>query len=379
MKRIQAILDSFVENRMAVGVSAMVYKDGKEAFFGCAGKRNAEMPEAFGRDTIMRMYSMSKVVTAATVMTLFEKGVLAPDMPVYEIIPEYREMLVRDAEGNLTPAARPVTIGHLLTMTSGVGYITPEQVGEAKFNEVMARYAGRKLSTVDFAKAMAAFPLHFQPGEGWRYGHSASVLGGVVSAATGMEFGAYMKQVILDPLGMGDTYFRVPAEKQHRIATVYDVSPEGEIKPYNFSGSVSGTLDLSTADMGGGGLFSTVEDFARFGDMLRKGGEGILKPETVREMTRNHLAGKAVEDFWETPRGYGYGWLVRTMMNPAINEFSPESTGSFGWNGKAATTLRMDPVRGLTVVFGVQRVPARGDELVPPLMKAIAEVWPVSE
>ena len=379
MKRIQAVLDSFVENRMAVGVSAVVYKDGREAFFGCAGKRNAEMPQAFDRDTIMRMYSMSKVVTAATVMTLFEKGILTPEMPVYEVIPEYREMYVRDAEGKLTPAARPVTIEHLLTMTSGVGYITPEQVGEDKFNEVMARYRGKKLTTVDFAKAMAAFPLHFHPGESWRYGHSASVLGGVVAAATGMEFGEYMKQAILDPLGMEDTYFRVPAEKQHRIATIYDVSPDGEIKPYDFGGSVSGTLDLSMAEMGGGGLFSTVGDFARFGEMLRKGGEGILKPETVREMTCNRLAGKAVEDFWETPRGYGYGWLVRTMMNPAINEFSPESIGSFGWNGKAATTLRMDPARGLTVVFGVQRVPARGDELVPPLMKAIAEVWPVKD
>lgn len=379
MKRIQAVLDEFVEKRMAVGASALIWKDGAEAFFGCAGRLSQQQDTPFGRDAIMRMYSMSKVVTAATVMTLFDKGLLTPDTPVCEIIPEYRHMQVLGADGTLTPAARPLTIEHLLTMTGGVGYITPATVGEKLFDQVMVENAGKQLSTVDFARVMAAFPLHFQPGEGWLYGHSASVLGGIVSAVTGMEYGAYMKQAILDPLGMEDTYFRVPEKKQHRVATIYNCSPEGEIIPYDFSGSVSGTLDLSQADMGGGGLFSTVEDFARFGDMLRCGGKGILTPESIREMTRNHLSGKSQEEFLEKPQGYGYGWLVRTKLHHNAAERFPESIGSFGWNGKAATTLRMDPARGLTVVLGVQRVPARSDELHAPLMRAVDEVWPVTD
>ena len=379
MKRIQAVLDGLVENRMAVGASALIWKDGAEAFFGCAGRINQQQETPFGRDTIMRMYSMSKVVTAATVMTLFEKGLLTPETPVHEIIPEYRHMQVMDADGTLTPAACPVTIEHLLTMTGGVGYITPDTVGGELFAEVMAANEGKRLSAVDFARVMALFPLHFQPGEGWLYGHSASVLGGVVSAVTGIGFGEYMKQAILDPLGMKDTYFRVPEEKQHRVATVYNVSTEGEISPYDFSGSVSGTLDLSRADMGGGGLFSTLDDFARLGDMLRCGGRGVLTPESIREMTRNHLSGKSLEQFSEQAQGYGYGWLVRTKLQHNAEERFPESIGSFGWNGKAATTLRMDPARGLTVVFGVQRVPARSDELHVPLMQAVNEVWPVAD
>jgi CubicO group peptidase (beta-lactamase class C family) len=186
-----------------------------------------------------------------------------------------------------------------------------------------------------------------------------------------------MKQAILDPLGMEDTYFRVPAEKQHRVATIYDVSPEGNISLYDFSGSVSGTFDLSMADMGGGGLYSTLDDFARFGEMLRKDGDGLLRPESVREMKRSRMSGKSEEQFSETGKGYGYGWLVRNKLRPEKGELFPESVGSFGWNGKAATTLRMDPARGLTIVFGVQRVPARSDELHPVLMKAVNEVWPV--
>ena len=378
MDRIQALLDRFIENRIAVGTSVMVYKDGKEAFFGCAGRMNLEKPEPFGRDTIMRMYSMSKVVTAATVVTLFEKGLLSPDTPVCAVIPEYRDMLVLQPDGTLTPAVRPVTIEHLLTMTGGVGYITPAQVGEALFERVMSEQRGKHLSTVDFARSMAAFPLHFQPGEGWLYGHSASVLGGVVSAVTGMEFGDYMKKVIFDPIGMKDTYFHVPGKEQHRIATIYNVSPDGDISPYDFADSVSGTLDLSMADMGGGGLFSTLDDFARFGEMLRTGGADVLRPESIREMTQNRMSGKSAEQFWETPQGYGYGWLVRRKMHHE-NELFPESIGSFGWNGKAGTTLRIDPVRKLTVVFGVQRVPSRSEELLPPLMRTIDKVWPVVE
>ena len=377
MKRIQAVLDGFVEQRMAVGTSALIYKDGKEVFFGCAGQMDQQQPESFDRDTIMKMYSMTKVVTSATVMTLFEKGLLSPETPLHEIIPDFKDTPVRQPDGTLVPAVRPVTIENLLTMTSGIGYITPELTGKDLFDRVMAEHQGKRLSTMDFARVMAEFPLHFQPGEGWLYSHGASVLGGVVSAVTGMEYGDYMKQVLFDPLGMKDTCFRVPEDKHHRIATIYNVSPEGNISLYDFSDSVSGTLDLSMADMGGGGLFSTLDDFARFGEMLRLDGAGILRPESVHEMTRNHLSGKSMEQFWETPQGYGYGWLVRRKLLHNASEAFPESIGSFGWNGKAGTTLRIDPVRGLTVVFGVQRVPSRSAELVGPLMRALNEIWPI--
>lgn len=378
MKRIQAVLDGFVEQCMAVGTSVLIYKDGKEIFFGCSGQMNQQRPEPFGQDTIMKMYSMTKVVTSAATMTLFEKGLLSPETPLHEIIPEYKDMLVRQPDGTLLPAIRPITIENLLTMTSGIGYITPELVGSALFDRIMVEHQGKRLSTLDFARVMAEFPLHFQPGEGWLYSHGASVLGGVIAAVTGMELGDYMKQVLFDPLEMKDTYFRVPEEKRHRIATIYNVSPEGNISLYDFSDSVSGTLDLSMADMGGGGLFSTLDDFARFGEMLRKDGAGVLRPESVREMTRNHLSGKSMEQFWETPQGYGYGWLVRRKLQHNANEAFSESIGSFGWNGKAGTTLRIDPVRGLTVVFGVQRVPSRSPELVGPLMRTLNEIWPIA-
>jgi len=355
----------------------LICKDGKEAFFGCAGRKKLQQDEPFGPDTIMRMYSMSKVVTAAAVMTLFEKGLISPNTPLYEIIPEYRDILVRQPDGTMVPTVRPITMENLLTMTGGIGHIAPDVVEKDLFDRIMAEQKGKRLSTLDFARIMAEFPLSFQPNEGWLYGNGVGVLGGVVVAVTGMELGDYMKQVLFNPLGMKDTYFHVPEEKQNRIATIYNASPEGDISLYDFSDSVTGTLDVSMADLGGGGLFSTLDDFVRFGEMLRKNGAGVLRPESVHEMTRNHLAGKSMEQFRETPQGYGYGWLVRKKLEHSANEAFPESIGSFGWNGKAGTTLRMDPVRRLTIVFGVQRVPSRSLELVKPLMEALNEIWPV--
>ena len=376
MERIQKVLDSFIERGMAVGTSVLVYRDGQEAFFGSAGKLRQGEAAPFARDTIMLMYSMTKVVTAAAVMTLMDKGVLTPETPVYELIPEYRDLKVARPDGTLTPAARPLTIEHLLTMTSGIPYPGPgvPQVWPY-YQQVMDGSSPQ--STLDMVKRLAACPLCFDPGEHWLYGLSADVLGGVVVAATGMELGDYMKKTIFDPLGMQDTHFRVPEEKRSRIAGLYDVTPAGEFIPRVDKYTGFADDSFRRVEMGGAGLFSTLDDFMRFGEMLRKGGEGVVSPEAIARMSANHLGEEPLKDFWETDRGFGYGWLVRTMMHPEMRPFGTESTGCFGWDGMAGTTLRIDPARGLTTVFGIQRIPAKSDCFIPPLLDAIKQVWPV--
>ena len=375
MERIQKVLDSFVDRGMAVGTSVLVYRDGEEAFFGSAGKLRQGEVAPFARDTIMLMYSMTKVVTAVAVMTLMDKGAFTPDTPVYELIPDYRHLKVLRPDGTLAPASRPLTVEHLLTMTSGIPYPGPSVPTWPYFQQVMAGH--KPHSTLDMVKMLAACPLCFDPGEHWMYGLSADVLGGIIVAVTGLELGEYMKKTIFDPLGMKDSHFFVPEEKQSRVAGLYNVSPEGMFTTRIERFSTFADDALQAVEMGGAGLYSTLDDFMRFGEMLRKGGEGIVSAEMVSRMAENHLNRRHMDDFWETNRGYGYGWLVRTMMRPEMNRFGPESKGSFGWNGMAGTTLRIDPARRLTAVYGIQRVPSEHDSFIPPLLDAINEVWPV--
>ena len=377
MERIQRLLDGFVEKKMAVGTSVLVYKDGAEAFWGQAGQRRLGDGTPFARDTILLMYSMTKVVTAVAAMTLMDKGVFTPDTPVYEFIPEYRSLQVAHPDGTREPVRTPLTIHHLLTMTSGIPYPdnSDDPVSQAFWEEMRKHPDTSGLTTLDMTRQIAACPVRFHPGEHWLYGLSADVLGGVIVAATGLELGEYMKRTIFDPLGMKDTHFHVPAEKQHRMAGLYSAHEDGTFTPFGQLFTLPG-LENTPAEMGGGGLYSTLDDFARFGEMLRKGGEGVLSPDALQLMTRNHLSDALLEEFWDYRRGgYGYGYLVRTLLRQDLAPDHRERPGSFGWNGMAGTSLRIDPARGLTVVYGIQRVPAHHDDFLPPLMQTIADVF----
>jgi len=368
---IQKVLDQFVETGAAAGTSLLLYKDGKEVFFGCAGRLAMDHPSPFDRDAIMRMFSMTKVVTAAAIMTLVDQGLLSVDDPVSRFIPEYANLQVAQPDGTLTPADKPLTIRHLLTMTSGIPYPGGSDVVSQAYAREMAGFDRSNATTLDMARIIARCPLCFHPGDEWRYGLSADVLGAVIVAVTGMELGEYMKKTFFDPLGMVDTAFGVPAEKKHRVATLYNVSPEGEF----LSRPLENLGFSSKVEMGGAGLYSTLDDFAKFGEMLRLGGKGILSEKSVREMSSNHLTGKQMETFWETNIGYGYGYLVRTVIDETLNTLHAEPNGAFGWNGMAGTTLRIDPAFGLTVVYGIQRVPANHDDFIPPVLQAVDKVF----
>ena len=380
MKRIQQLLDSFVDKGMAVGSSVLIYKDGQEAFFGSAGRLHNDADTPFRRDAIMAMYSMTKPVVGAVFARLFEQKLAAPETPVYEFLPAFRHLTVMREDGTTEPAREPLTIEHLLTMTGGV--CTPREGMSVTpyFQQALAEQAARgPASTVDVANLYATVPLSFQPGEKWMYGMGPEILGGVAVKATGMELQAYLEKEFYQPLGIQDLCFHVPAEKQSRMAGLYDVNEDDAFILRPKHTVLYGDVDISAVDRGSGGMFGTLDDYIRFGEMLRKGGEGALAPETVAEMTRNHLNDQQIATFNGQPTGYGYGWLVRTMLHPEMKEIGTESTGSFGWDGMAGTTLRIDPARGLTTVFGIQRIPAKSDLFIPPLLETINQVWPVEK
>ena len=154
-----------------------------------------------------------------------------------------------------------------------------------------------------------------------------------------------------------------------RAATLYHYVADGSFAPR--AEALGYGLDDSRVEMGGAGLFSTLDDFMAFGEMLRQGGAGILSPASIQRMRQNQLTENQLSTFWDAPHGYGFGYLVRTLMDESKNGQYRERVGSFGWNGMAGTTLRIDPARELTVVFGTQRVPSGSGQLLPQLMQAV--------
>lgn len=367
----QKLVERIVDEKIAIGASALVFKDGKEALYAYAGRRDAEKPEPFDRGTVMAMYSMTKVVTSAAVMTLMEKGLMNPDTPVYDFIPEFRDLYVMHEDGSTETLRHPLTIYHLLTMTSGIPYPGGDHPVSREYRKVTASLGGLKnKSTLEFARAIAKCPIHFQPGEKWMYGLSAAVLGGVIVAATGMELGEYMKKAIFDKLGMNDTAFRPTESMRQRLATAYDADDENKIFTPRRKLIDSCDMDQSRIEMGGGGLYSTIDDFIKFGEMLRVGGMDVLRPSSIRQMSQNQLPLSFANE--HSLGGYGYGYLVDTVVRPE-KVSSGEAYGAFGWNGMAGTTFRIDPIRGLTIVFGIQRVPAEYHLYIPDMFKAIRE------
>lgn len=388
MDTIQRQLDYLVSMGAVKGAGILITREGEEVYYGQSGHSDAESGRPFARDTLMHIYSMTKPVTAVTLLTLMEQGAFRLDDPISLYIPEFAAtpVAVQDGDGvKLKKARRCPSFRDLFTMCSGVTYYSHDgdPVSEHIANEYSAALkqaneserAGEGWSTLQMCRALAGVPLAFQPGARWHYGMSCDVLGALAVAITGMEFGDYMRRAVLSPLGMEDTFFRVPDEKRGRLAKLYVEGPKG-LTPFIRSKGVE-MIDNRRIEMGGAGLISTVDDYTRFLLMLLGGGEldgvRVLKPETVRLMTTDHLTPQQMTTYnWPALRGYGYGFNVRVMRDPAQAMFN-EHPGSFGWNGAACTSMLVDPVRRTTVVYGSQRLPGNNQLYLPMVYGSIAD------
>ena len=367
-KKYQEILDKYVSGGQCAGCAVLLYRNGEELAYAASGGRDFDlsghMPKrsderAFDRKTVVLMYSMTKVVTSAAVMTLFDQGLLAPETPVADVIPEFCDLKVVMPDGTLKKAENILRVKHLLTMTSGIPY---HWEGGAVGDRVRAMLTDletlppEQVTTLELVRRIGQCPVMFEPGTAYLYGLSADVLGGIVTAVTGMELRDYMKKTIFDPLGMTDTAFRPLAHMQNRMARKYDRDENGKFTPSDIYMGIPAIDRSPVIDMGGSGLYSTADDFMKFGEMLRCGGMGIIREETVREMAKNQLPDCISADYIRNNGGYGYGYLVRSLADPSLDSLG-EGIGAFGWGGMAGTDLRIDPARGYTLVWSVQRFP----------------------
>ena len=376
MHLVQNTLSRFVSEGQIAGCSARIMKDDEVRFEGCFGYANLEKKTPISDQTIFPIASMSKVITVVGLMQLYEQGLFKLWDPVSSYLPGFKNPKIArekpDGTVFIVPAKGEVTLRQLFTMTSGVPYAGTDtaaaRIANEKGNEYLAEHHTMP-PTVEYCNLVGQLPLAFEPGERWMYGFSIDVLGAVIEVLSGQTLGAYLKEHIFDPLGMTDTGFFVPAEKQERIATLYQIH-EG-MKPSDRQYP----MEKPIFESGGGGLFSTLRDYSRFAQMLLHGGtlDGvrILGRKTIDLIATDHLTPEQQATHnWDTQRGYGYGLGVRVMTHPEAADING-SVGEWGWDGAFGNWFCVDPKENLTCVYFTTNLPGDHYRFIPKLMASM--------
>lgn len=373
VKKAEQIMQQAIGNSEVMGVNLLVEQDGKEICYCEAGMADREAGRPLTRDTIFRLYSQTKPVTAAAAMILMERGILDLCQPVSDFLPAYEKLTV-DCDGAKKPCAQQMRVHDLLRMTSGLVYpdfnTLSGRAAAAVFVEADRRLLQENaMTTREIADALAQCPLAFEPGNGWQYGTSADVLGAVIEEASGMKFGDFLRKEIFEPLGMADTAFWVPKEKRDRLAAVYKTvtQKDGTRSMDRYEGNnlaIRNDMAESPAyEAGGAGLVSTLDDYMRFARMLLQGGQldgvRILQPETVQFMTKGRLTKRQQRVFeqWIGLDGFSYGNLMRTCKEPEKTGFFARE-GEYGWDGWLGMYFANFPKEKLTILMGTQKTDA---------------------
>jgi CubicO group peptidase (beta-lactamase class C family) len=316
------------------------------------GYANLEDKSLIDDRHIINLYSMTKIMTCTAALQLVEKGAILLNDPLSDYLPEYAEMTVQktlpDGEIAYERAQRPITVRDLFTMTAGFSY----NLEAPSFQEVVQRTNGR-VSTREFAAALAQEPLLFEPGTRWNYSLCHDVLAALVEVVDGRKFSAYVREQITGPLGMHDTDFDLSTEQQARVAPQYEYNDAYD-KPVRRDDNY---YRIGTEfESGGAGLKATVSDYVLFLNALTNRGTSpdgvrILAPATVDLMRADHLTQHTRNDYsWVQLGGYGYGLGVRTHISKAgSGSLSP--LGEFGWSGAAGCLAIIDPDSQLTVMY----------------------------
>jgi len=367
-----ARIDAYIKNEIAgnkiPGAIMMIQRNGKTAYFSSFGVRDPGTIVPMTSDTIFRIYSMSKPITTVAAMMLVEEGKLQLDDPLSKYIPSFADVKVgvekKGEDGamglELVPAKRPITIQDLMRHTSGLTYGFFGE-GLVKKAYVDSHLFSTDVDNAEFAERIAKLPLVYQPGTTWDYSHSTDILGRVIEVVSGKSLYQFEKERLLDPLGMKDTSFYVtdPAKKP----LVAEPFPNDRK-----IGNDADMFDPRVAqkwESGGGGMMSTIGDYARFTQMLLNGGtldgKRYLSPKTIAYMGSNHIgpgSGITPGPYYLPGPGFGFGlgFAVRTEAGVSPAE---GSVGEMNWSGAGGTTFWVDPKENMFVVFMAQTVSQR--------------------
>jgi len=372
LARIDRHLESrYLDRKKIPGALTLVARRGRIAHLSTLGMMDLERGRPMTRDTIFRIYSMTKPITSVALMTLYEEACFQLDDPVHKFIPEWRELRVYET-GNIPdfitrPVERPMTIRDLLTHTSGLTYGFMQRTNVDRAYRRLG--IGDRTGTLGgMIEKLAELPLEFSPGTAWNYSHSTDVVGYLVQEISGQRLDRFLQERIFDPLGMTDTAFWVPPEKLDRFASNYSRNPDKTLRIED-DAQASAYSQVPTFFSGGGGLVSTARDYLRFCRMLLEGGrlEGarILGRKTIELMTLNHLpggrdiaalnVGGGFSQVSYEGVGFGLGFSISTDLARAQSIGSP---GEYAWGGAASTAFWIDPSEELIVIFMTQLMPS---------------------
>ena len=355
--QVDSILSAAVRENQCAGMTVLVRRNGEDVLYAQAGLADIEAQKPISDDSIFRLYSQSKPVTAAATMILVERGLIDLMDGVDKYLPGFRSPKVVDAQGNITPAYRAPWIMELLGMTAGLSYPGEDPAGQYAarvFEDAHAQIlAGGGIPTVEFMNRLGEQPLAFQPGTHWRYSTCADVLGAVIEVVSGKRYGDFLREELFEPLGMVDTAFWVPESKRERFVTCYKRTPEG-LTPWLDQNLACGVYDRDPAfESGGAGLVSTLEDYSHFADMLLNKGEyqgkRILSPASVEFMTAPQLTQNVRRDLWDSLDGYNYGKLMRICDEPE-RMAGLAVRGEYGWDGWLGSYFCNMPDQGITIL-----------------------------
>ena len=364
LERLTASLQQYVDDGQLAGAVALVARHGRVVYHEALGMRDMDSRERMQKDAIFRIASQTKALVSAAVMVLQEQGKLLIGDRLSKYLPEFEATSVaveEDGGYKVEPSRRPITLRDLLTHTAGIDYgqgIAKDRWAKA---DIQGWYfAHREEVMLDTLARMASLPFSAHPGERFVYGYNTDILGAVLERVSGQSLDSFLREAILEPLGMEDTHFYLPPNKVGRLATVYSATDSGlkrAPEPGLGIGQGHYVKGPRVSFSGGAGLLSTAKDYARFLQMMLNGGSldgrRVLSRKSVELMTVDHLNGIP----FRAGQGFGLGFSVVTDLGA---RGQPGSLGEFGWGGAYHSTYWVDPQEGLVVVYLTQLIPANG-------------------
>ncbi len=370
--RLDAMLDEAIKTEQVPGLVAMVVKDGKIVYHAAKGLADVESGQAMGKNSIFRIASQSKAITSTAVMILWEEGKFRLDDPISKYIPEFKnpQVLGNFRYGDTTyttkPSTKEITIRHLLTHTSGLGYgvIDGDERMKMIYHKagVMDLFTTENITIGESVKRLAALPLHHEPGAKFTYSEGLDVLGYLVEVVSGMPFDQFLKNRLFDPLGMNDTRFYLDDKQADRLVTVH-TRKEGKWASYpvTFYDPAYPKTGAKAFFSGGAGLSSTTEDYAKFLQMYLNGGiyngKRILSSQTIQTIMTNQV-GDLLGD-----GGKDYGLAFGLVDEKGVAQGGIGSLGTFDWGGYFNTQYFADPETNVIgLIFKQTSGAGNGDE-----------------
>ncbi|MFT4720434.1 MAG: CubicO group peptidase (beta-lactamase class C family) [Candidatus Azotimanducaceae bacterium] len=356
LARIKPFMQRYIDDNKLAGIVTLIARNGKIVHFEKVGKLNSDTGEEIQKDSLLRIYSMTKPIVSVAAMMLLEEGKLLLNKPVANYLPAFKHTKVL-VDGVEVPQSHPFTVRELMSHRAGLTY------GVFSNTSVDKQYRAAKIlgnkDLADMVSTLSKIPLLNQPGTKWVYSVSADVLGRLIEVVSGQPLDEYLASRLFIPLGMNDTFFEVPKDKTSRFGTNHMLEAEtGSLTVIDRPETSAYTKEV-TFFSGGGGLVSTAADYLRFNQMLLNGGilDGarIISPKTIQIMTTNHLAAEVHSGFGERPgvaSTYGFGLGFAVLLSPPLTALGSE--GGYTWGGMAGTIFWNDPKEDLTAVLMVQ-------------------------